>query len=660
MKVLIFDKECLLECFFVGIYDPQEDKSYEFGVNLWENSLDAFIKFIETHKDYYWVGYNNLFYDSQIMEFILNNHENWHSLSNLEICAKISQESNDIIDNSNYGLFPKYREEYLTVKHIDLPRIWHFFNENRRVSLKALEFSMGYENIEEMPIHHLAKNLTKDQIQDIKSYCFNDVRATYKFYLITIGQTDLKLYKGKNKIKDRQIIEEEVGIKCLNFDDVKIGAEWNKLDYCKLTGRSERDLKPKKVNHFFGKKYKQFFPNTIKFQSKELQRFVKELGETFILNEKQEFKYKFNDKLTVTIARGGIHSNEGGRFLKPLENEIYLQCDIGSQYPNAIRKYKVYPLHLGIVWNEMLVSKIERRLKYKKLAKETKDPKYESLQEMGKLSLNGGAYGRLNTKGDWQEDPCGMLKVTMGCQLEILMIVEALILKNFNIVSTNTDGFDVIIPKDREKEFKEICTYYEELIGNKELGNIEYTQFQWIAQTSVNDYLALKMDDTCKNKGDFEIEKELYKNLSNRIVPIALQAYYKDNIPIEKTIKEHKNIFDFCIRQKSSKDFHYEGVSKDGTNIYKKLIRYYVSLEGEKLLKIKNPECTTNAPPIAQVEAGEWLCKICNYLPYDTKIEDCKINYKYYIAETQNIIDKIKLEGRKAVKKQPENQLNLF
>ncbi len=335
MKLLIFDKECLLECFFVGIYDLQEDKNYEFGVNQWENSLDGFIKFIEEHKDYYWVGYNNLNYDSQIMEFILRNHENWHSLSGLEICKIISQESNDIIDNSNYGLFPKYREEYLTVKHIDLPRIWHFFNENRRVSLKALEFSMGYENIEEMPIHHLQRDLTKENIQLIKNYCFNDVKATHLFYLITIGKTDLKLYKGKNKILDRQIIESEVGIKWLNFDDVKIGAEWNKLDYCKLTGRGEKEIKPKKINHFFGKKYNKFFPKTVSFQSRELQKFVKDLGETFILNEKQIFKYKFNDKLVVTIARGGIHSNEGGRFLKPTENEIYLQCDIGLiQWPN--------------------------------------------------------------------------------------------------------------------------------------------------------------------------------------------------------------------------------------------------------------------------------------------------------------------------------------
>ncbi len=323
--------------------------------------------------------------------------------------------------------------------------------------------------------------------------------ATYQFYLYTLGETNDPLYKGQNKILDRQIIEEETGLKCLNWDDVKIGAQWNKLDYLQLSGKKEQELKPKRVNHYFGKKFKHFFPKTVTFQTKELKQFVNELGETFLKNEKQEFKYKFNDKLIATIAKGGIHSNEQGRFLKPKEDEIYYQCDIGSQYPNAIRKYKIYPSHLGKEWYEMLVSKIERRLKYKKIAKETKDRKYESLQEMAKLSLNGGAYGRLNTKGDWQEDPCAMLKVTIGCQMELLMITEALILKGFNIVSLNTDGFDAIVPRTRDIEFKQILTDYEKIIGNDVLGNFEYTEFLWIAQTSVNDYIALKKEKGVKD-----------------------------------------------------------------------------------------------------------------------------------------------------------------
>lgn len=294
MQVLIHDIETLKEHFLVTFYNPDNREWNEFSVNVWEHQLDSLIKFMADHKDYFYVGYNNLGFDALILEWIIRNYDKWYDLTALEICQKIWQKAQDTIDNSNYGLFPEYREWDLTYKQIDLPRIWHFFNENKRVSLKALEFAMNLENIEEMPIPHDKENLTKEEIQLIKGYCKNDVFATYKFYLYTIGETEDILYKGQNKILDREIIEQETGLKCLNWDDVKIGAEWNKLDYMTMTGRNEKDLRPKKVNHFYGKKYKQFFPKTVKFQTPELQKFIKELGETYIKNEKQEFKFDFS------------------------------------------------------------------------------------------------------------------------------------------------------------------------------------------------------------------------------------------------------------------------------------------------------------------------------------------------------------------------------
>lgn len=314
-----------------------------------------------------------------------------------------------------------------------------------------------------------------------------------------------------------------------------------------------------------------------------------------------------------------------------------------AQYPNAIRKYGIYPSHLGPSWNKMLTSKIERRLYYKALAKETGDPKYQSLQEMGKLSLNGGAFGRLNTQGDWQEDPSAMLRVTMGCQLEILMIVEALVLKGFNVVSVNTDGYDVLLKRERLDEFKSICSYYEELIGNKELGNIEYTEFKWIVQLSVNDYIALKTDGTIKRKGDFTTDFELYKNKSASIIPIALGEYFINGTDINSFIRGYDNIYAFCIRQKSSKCFHYEGVDKktNKINVYNKLIRYYVSNSGEKIYKMKNKDCNTNAAEMSQIDAGIWLGTVCNYLPKTTKVKDCDINYDFYIEKVEALIRRI-------------------
>lgn len=160
---------------------------------------------------------------------------------------------------------------------------------------------------------------------------------------------------------------------------------------------------------------------------------------------------------------------------------------------------------------------------------------------------------------------------------------------------------------------------------------------------------------------DFEIDKELHKNSSMRIVPIALKEYFVNGIPVKETVANHDNIYDFCIRRKSSKDFHYEGVDlKTGnTSVYNKLIRYYVSNTGEKIYKIKNPECTTNAPARSQVEAGEWLCTVCNYLPKSTKVKDCDIDFSYYIDKVERIIAKIE-KSYKREKLKDKNQLTIW
>lgn len=437
VQVVCYDIECIKETFLVVIYIPERDEWKDFAVNAYENTLDGFVSFAEEYKDYYWICYNGLRYDSQVVEYILRNNQYWYDKNWKEICLDIFQKSTDTISDSNYELFPEYREEQLSLKQLDLFTILHYNNQHRRIGLKVVACSLNVEDIEELPISPWEEGLKFVDIVRLLQYCKKDVIDTYQLYLVVRGQTENSLYKGKDKLADRFIMKDEFGLDCINWDDVKIGSEWNKLDYMRVSGKSERELKPEKIIYPFGKKFKTFFPKYIKFQSLSLRNFISEIGEKFVLNKKQEFEYKFNNELTVTIAKGGAHSSEGGRFIKPYKDEIYFQCDQGSQYPNGIRKHRVEPKHLP-GWNNLIVSKIERRLHFKQLYKETKDPKYNSLQEMGKLSLNGGSFGRLNTKGDWQEYPWGMLQVTIGCQLDIIMIVEDLLLKGFRVVSINT------------------------------------------------------------------------------------------------------------------------------------------------------------------------------------------------------------------------------
>jgi len=48
--------------------------------------------------------------------------------------------------------------------------MWHFNNKARKTSLKALEISMNYPNVMEMPISHTKENIALEEIESILAY----------------------------------------------------------------------------------------------------------------------------------------------------------------------------------------------------------------------------------------------------------------------------------------------------------------------------------------------------------------------------------------------------------------------------------------------------------------------------------------------------------
>lgn len=295
----------------------------------------------------------------------------------------------------------------------------------------------------------------------------------------------------------------------------------------------------------------------------------------------------------------------------------------------------------------------DKRLELKPLAK--KDKKIKGIVGALKLAVNS-VYGKSSDMQSWIYDRQLTMFTTITGELSLMMLIEAYELAGINVISANTDGVTVRIKKSLIPKMHEINKWWVDLTGYE----LERTDYQKIIFSTVNDYLAIKTDGDVKKKGDFLTDFELHKNKSARIVPLALEQYFVSGVPVDDTIKRHSNIFDFCLRQKASRDFHYEGLNRSSgeKTVYNKLIRYYISNTGEKLLKVKNPECQSNAAPVSQVEAGEWLATVCNKLTKDHSLDN--INYTYYIERAKKIISKIESEGKtKRVAVNP-NQLSLF
>jgi hypothetical protein len=649
MKVLIYDIETMQELFLINILDPELHEQHEFMVSGWHNNLDALSKFIEDHPDYYWVGYNNLRFDSQVVEWILRNCEHWHDLTGLEICAKIAQKAQDVIHDANFDVFPEYRENDLTMKQIDLFKVNHYDNKNRMVSLKRLEFEMDLENIEEMPIHHTKTDMTLEEIEITRGYCRNDVFATYEFYKVTRGNTSHPLYKGKDQIQLRLDIQEEFNIPCLNYSDSKIGDEMIKKYYCEQTKTTYENL-PKKG--FFRKeiKVKQCIGTYVSFTTPQLQEFLKRMKK-LVLGLNDDFKESiiFYGN-TYTFAKGGLHTeNKPEVFEADGEYEI-IDWDVSSYYPAIIINNGKYPAHLSKGFLIGYKRMFERRLELKPQAK--KDKRIAGIVDALKLSVNS-VYGKSSDMQNWIYDRQLTMFTTITGELSLLMLIEAYELAGIHVISANTDGVTIRIKKTHLEQMDIINKWWSTLTEYE----LERTDYAKIIFSTVNDYLAIKTNGDVKKKGDFLTDFELHKNKSGRIIPIALEQYFINDVPVSDTIFNHRNIYDFAMRQRATRDFHFEGRANGNVTKYNKLIRYYVSNTGEKLLKVKKEDSMSGAASVSQVEAGEWVMTVCNHLTKDHPLDN--INHSYYIERAERIINKISYNGKKRPVVIP-NQLSLF
>jgi DNA polymerase elongation subunit (family B) len=353
--------------------------------------------------------------------------------------------------------------------------------------------------------------------------------------------------------------------------------------------------------------------------------------------------------------KGGLHTENKPEVFEADDEYKIIDWDVSSYYPAIIINNKRFPRHLGKEFLAGYKRMFERRLELKPLAK--KDKRIKGIVGALKLAVNS-VYGKSSDMQNWIYDRQLTMFTTITGELSLMMLIEMYELNGIHVISANTDGVTVRVHKSKLDDMRKINTWWQNLTEYE----LERTDYQKIIFSTVNDYIAIKTDGEIKKKGDFLTDFELHKNKSARIVPIALEAYYVHDIPVADTIMAHNNIYDFCLRQKSSKDFHYEGWNRarGEKTTYNKLIRYYVSNTGEKLLKVKNPECQSNAADVSQVEAGEWVCTVCNNLPKNTDVATAGINYQYYIERAERIIHKIQTNGKKRKVVVNPNQLSLF
>jgi hypothetical protein len=121
-----------------------------------------------------------------------------------------------------------------------------------------------------------------------------------------------------------------------------------------------------------------------------------------------------------------------------------------------------------------------------------------------------------------------------------------------------------------------------------------------------------------------------------RIVPLAVKEYYLHNTPIEETIRNHTDIFDFCLRLKiNSKTKGIFRKVDSNFNIIdtelQRTTRYYMSSGLNAGILIKQ----FDDGKISGVNVG-YSAVLFNKFE-DKPIQDYKIDYGFYIAEAYKL-----------------------
>ncbi len=625
-KIFGYDLECLCNCFtaeFINVDDPEDN--YTFALNKYTgvNRIRAFYKFIENPYHVLYVGFNNLAYDGPLIAYVEGNKYAFIKklLGAPEIYRKSQQyftrqDEAKIIEKA--GGKPKfYPAAKPSFDQADLQKINHYDGKGRHASLKWIMMSLGMDNIQEMPMRYDLPIARKD-IPILLSYGHNDTTGTVALYHYT-----------KKAIELRYWVQEEYGINALHMSDVSMGVRIIMRLLCKKKELTYSQLKHLRTYRTVIEVKKLMIPIAFKTsQMKRTQTFFTDL----VISPKQEAKFEMTyDGVAYKMGKGGLHgAAAAGIYREDLASEL-IYVDATGFYPAISFLFSLFPEHLGLDFCEVIKILFYGRLAYIEKG-ETKKA------EINKLAANG-AIGQSNVEGTPVYDPAFFFGITINGQLLFLKFIEEAVRKsNAKVIMANTDGLLVQIKRTDRSKFQKVVDSWCEWTGMI----VKTENWRLMVMRNVNNYLAINEDNEITQIGDFEVDKDLHKANTKKIVRLALEKYFTKEIDdVAPFIRNHTVLKDFLIGVRGNDPYRFYIQTVTRTDIeYEllgKLIRFVVTKEGSTIVK-KDPRRKT----------GDKVCKGWNLTMAmnvtNKTIADYDIDYNYYIYEANKVIQDIEFK----------------
>lgn len=650
--ILVYDIEVFQNIFHCAIKDTETGKITLFEISNRKNQLQELVEFFKEFEniegswnnsyttDYQFntnkifAGYNNIHYDNPIINYIIDYYNVMKDKTYIEICKSIFNLSKTILNSKEgeEGIWKKWKYQQW-FESFDI--LTMLYSTQLRVGLKEMQVTMQYPNVQEF-VYDWDIPLVESKFDEMIQYNINDVESTSEL-----------LDRCKKAVELRIAIEDEYGVRVLSKDGVNIGMKIITQKYLEKTGQTWWDIKDLR-SPMDKIPLKDVILPFVKYDSPILKDMLDTLKKQTVSPGRKGYEYKFIfNNLRYTIGVGGIHSVNDPEIIIPKEDEYLIDCDVASLYPSMLIQHKFYPKHLGPEFLEIYSKIREERLEAKHNGDKVKN-------ETLKFALNG-LSGNLQNEHNFCYSPFAVMQIRVNGQLLLLMLAEKLVEIGCKIIQANTDGLFLICKKNKYEEYQKVCKEWEKLTKLE----LEEDRFEAMYQYAINDYIAVKEGyhktkdkKLIKTKGMFITEVLLGKGLSPKIIPEAIINYFVDNIPVEETIKNCRDIRKFLKAEKTGKQWTVEYNDK----IQQRINRFYVSNNGYYLWKFKTDSgvkeyqnmlkgyAVTLHNTFYSDEDLQW-----KYAQGETFESIYDINYNYYISQCKKIINDIK-----------PKQLNLF
>lgn len=626
------DYETMKNCFIAVFEHYKEQKRRVFVIHKMTDK-DQYFQFVQflldnIEKDEWHISYNGLAFDSQVTEYILKNKDDWEYLSNDEIAHKIYLYAQELIIRDR-GVPPDFPEWELKIRQIDLFKMNHWDNVAKRSGLKWIQYSMDWDNVEDMPLAHNKPLDTIEEIEMVIKYCINDVTSTKRI-----------LHVSREQLMLRRSLTEEYGINLYSASETKIARELFAHFLSEKTGIKKYELKKMRTNRACVELSKCILPY-ITFENKCFQDLLHFFKGKVVYETKGALNHKVRFKnLDIYYGLGGVHAARESGIYEAKDGYTIMTSDVTSFYPNLAIKNKLAPAHIdNNAFCDLYEWFFEERKKY---------PKDDPKNYVFKIILNS-TYGLSNDENSFLYDPQFTMSITVNGQLLLTKLFEMLVdgIPGAIPLMVNTDGLELMIPTAYKQKYKDICAEWEQLTKL----SLEHDEYRKLIIGDVNNYIAVytnpEKEPKCKGRFEWkDLEKKkvasLHKNKSFLIIPKAIYHYFVNGTDPKDYLKENRNLLDYCGGVKAKGEWDIFSITIDKGVIkqtkMQKINRYYISKEGVKLIKRHRSDGRE-----IQIESGSWLQKIYNKQD-DRTFDEAGVNEEYYLEQIYKEIHNIDKE----------------